>query len=425
MNHRLPSIGDRLARALVGWSIAWSVAMSAAVWLAASHEVDELLDETMQSSAQFLAALVEHGQVPAVVEASTRAASRHHDQGEFSWQIVSAGGALLARSARAPSTSFHATPREGFFMTRDWRVYGRSLGADGRQLYVAHTLEERREAQAEVALNAALAALAIGLLGHFWLRSRAGRELQPLQALSARLAGHDPLQAGETLGPAPRAELQPVHDAIDELGRRLARRLAHERAFTAHAAHSLRTPLAGIDAQLAMALRECPTDMAPRLQRVRDAAGRLNRVVEALLSLFRSGTALRREPVDLAVLLARLPAEGLAVEVDARHPVNADADLLAAALINLLDNALRHGATHLHATTPAPDVVRLHDDGPGLPPERRAELQRALARQEYEGRTGLGLMLADLVARSHGGRLEILDVASGFAVDMVLGETAS
>lgn len=425
MNPRLPSIGERLARALVGWSIAWSVAMSAAVWLAASHEVDELLDDTMQASAQLLASLVEHGQVPAVVEANGRTAPAYREQGEFSWQVVSTGGALLARSARAPSTSFHATPRDGFFMTRDWRVYGRSLGADGRQLYVAHTLEERREAQVEVALNAALAALAIGLLGHFWLRGRAGRELLPLHALSARLAGHDPLQAGETLGPASRAELQPVHDAIDELGRRLARRLAHERAFTAHAAHSLRTPLAGIDAQLAMALRECPPTIAPRLQRVRDAAGRLNRVVEALLSLFRSGSALRREPVDLSALLARLPAEGLAVEVDARHGVTADADLLAAALINLLDNALRHGATHLRATTPAPDVVRLHDDGPGVPPERRAELQQALARQEYEGRTGLGLMLADLVARSHGGRLEILDVASGFAVDMVLGEAAS
>ena len=79
--------------------------------------------------------------------------------------------------------------------------------------------------------------------------------------------------------------------------------MAHERAFTAHAAHALRTPLAGMDAQLAVALREAPLALQPRLQRVREASGRLQRVLAALLTLFRSDLALHRAPLDLPALI--------------------------------------------------------------------------------------------------------------------------
>ena len=293
--------------------------------------------------------------------------------------------------------------------------------ADGRILYVAQSRDERLEAETEVALSTALAALVIGLLGHGWLRARVGKELLPLQRLSDRLGTHDPLDVRATLGTAEREELQTVHAAIDALTTRLAHRLNHERAFTAHAAHSLRTPLAGIDAQLAVALRECPPALQPRLQRVRDAAARLQRVVAALLALFRSAAELRREPVDLALLLSRLPVEGLVIELKAPGTVDADPDLLSAALLNLIDNALRYGATRLVVSQPRRGCIRLHDDGPGIAPGRRQQLQAALDRRSYEAHTGLGLMLADLVARSHGGRLFLPDVADGCAVELQLG----
>jgi K+-sensing histidine kinase KdpD len=65
--------------------------------------------------------------------------------------------------------------------------------------------------------------------------------------------------------------------------------------------------------------------------------------------------------------------------------------------------------------------LRLHDDGRGVDPQRRADLADALDHQAYEGRMGLGLMLADLVARAHGGRLELPEVAAGFAAELHLG----
>jgi signal transduction histidine kinase len=414
----LPSIRRRLTRAMLLGSLLCGLVVAAAVWLATQEEVDELLDDTLRASTDVLAMLLRNDAQPAVVGVALQSE-------RFAWQVVNGSNAqpqVVMRSARAPSAPFAPSPVAGFFNSDGWRVYGSALGTNGRILYVAQTRAERAEAQFEVAQNAVLAALGVGLLGYFWLRAQVRHELAPVQRLSERLATHEPLVAGASLGNAERAEFQSVHLAIDRLGQRLAHRLGHERAFTAHAAHALRTPLAGIDAQLALSLREAPEALRPRLQRAREAAGRLQRVVSALLALFRSDGELVREPVDLVALLGQFPLERVQVEVHSTLPVRADSDLLAAALVNLLDNAQRHGASHVHVSTPAPDTLRLDDDGPGVSAERRQALSAALTAQVYDGVPGLGLTLADLVARAHGGRLRLPEPAEGrgFAVELVL-----
>lgn len=422
MTAAVPSIGRRLGRALVAWTAVWGLAVTTAVWLQADHEVDELLDDTLQASAQVLAPLL----LSQPATSSALAALDGEGESHFAWQLVSRQGGVIARSPLAPGTPLHRTPTAGLSNVPGWRVFGRPLGPEGRMLYVAQTRGERLEAQGEVALSAVLAALAVGLLGHLWLRARIRHELSPLRRLSARLAAlepSDPDRVAVSLGAAERQELQPVHEAVEALARRLARRIAHERAFSAHAAHSLRTPLAAIDAQLAVALREAPAPLQPRLQRVRDAAGRLQRVVAALLALFRSGQELRPQRLDVQALLARVPLE-LQLQVEPGLQVTADPDLLTAALLNLLDNAQRVGARHVRVDAPTPQRLRLSDDGPGVDPARRDELRRALSQEDYEGHTGLGLMLADLVARAHGGRLSLPEVAQGFAVELQLAPGA-
>jgi len=412
---KAPSIGGRLSAALLWWALVWGVVVSLAVGYAAQHEVDELLDESLQATAMVLARALELS----INGAPDSAPLPSSDEGEFAWQLVNGGDKVLRRSANAPVQPLQRVHTAGLADVPGWRVFGVATGSEGRMLYVAHTHAERFEAQAEVVQSAVLAALSIGLLGHAWLRLRVRRELEPLEGLSERLARHDPLARRGGLGPPERAELAPVHRAIDELGERLARRVAHERAFASHAAHALRTPLAGMEAQLAVAQREVPPAVQPRLQRVRDASGRLQRVVRALLDLFRVGAEMRRSDVDLKALLAHLPIEGLAVHAEPAT-LHADPDLLAAALANLLDNAQHYGAKAVDVSQPAPGTLRLHDDGRGATPERRRELQAALDAQDYEEHTGLGLMLADLVARAHGGTLTLPEVAQGFAVELRL-----
>jgi signal transduction histidine kinase len=410
-----------LARAVLGWAVAWGLAVGLAVWTAATYEVDELLDEALRASAELMTALVaEHDEAVALPSGS--AALEH-----FAWQLVAADGRVLRRSALAPASAWHAAPKTGYADVPGWRVYGLAAGRDGRVLYAAQTRAERNEARAEVALGAVLAALAVGLLGQLWLRARVRHELQPLQRLSQRLDGWQLQQgsAAAALGAPERAELMPVHAALEHLAARLATRLASEQAFSAHAAHALRTPLAGIDAQLAVAARTAPPELAERLVRVRSAAARLQHVVAALLGLFRSadGTAaLQRGPVRLDELVQRLPPFALALQAEPGAALDADADLLAAALLNLLDNAQRHGARAVRlAVAEGGRVLQLRDDGRGIAPDKRAELAQALAEERYADTGGLGLMLADRVARAHGGRLVLPAVDSGFAADLELG----
>ncbi len=423
---RTPSIRTRLANALLVWSLAWGVAMAVAVWLTTGNEVDELLEDSLRSSAELLAAL--SGANAAANGAAANSAAgvappaAQLSSDDYAWQVVTADGRVELRSAVAPDTPWRATPSAGFSDVPGWRLYGLALGPDGRMLYAAQSHAERSETRDEVVLSTVIAALSIGLLGHFWLRARVRDETAALQTLSERVLAHDVSAPGATLGPAERSELEPVHAAIDQLTRELARRMATERAFSGHAAHALRTPLAGIDAQLAVALRECPESLRPRLQRVREAATRLQRVVAALLGLFRSGAEPpQRRSLALDALVSRLPIEGLDVKVDSGAALQADPDLLAAALLNLLDNAVRHGARNVTIEAPDMRTLRMRDDGPGIDATRLRELRGALAAQTYDAGTGLGLMLADRVARAHGGELLLPDAPEGFAVELRLG----
>ncbi|MET0520263.1 MAG: HAMP domain-containing sensor histidine kinase [Burkholderiaceae bacterium] len=414
-----PSIRGRLSRRVLQLSLVWALLASLAVWLVVQQEVDELLDEALQDSADVMAELLDASAqatagLPRVIAASKGGA-------HFAWQVVDDQGRVLLRSELAPASAWHARPRLGLAeVPGEWRSYGRNL-APGQYLYAAQTRRERHETLAFVGLATAGTAVLIGGICMLWLSAQVRRELQPLTEFSRLVHEHDPLARDAPLPPAAREELQPMRDAIEGLGQRLARRIANERAFTAHAAHALRTPLAGMDAQLAVALREAGPDAQPRLLRTREAAARLRRVVTALLTLFRSGVDLQWQAVDIAALVGRLPVDGLTLALPADATVMADPDLLAAALINLLDNALRHGAQQLRIETQG-QCIRLHDDGRGVAPARLAELQQALAQERYEGSMGLGLMLADIVARAHGGSLRLLGEARGFGVEMALGE---
>ncbi len=425
---RRPSIAGRLARQLLLISAFWAVLAGVSVWLVVQEEVDELLDETLQASSQVLGQLLRQSQAMPAQIADNDDLSTH-----FAWQLVAPDGALLHRSPLAPVKAWKLPP--GFSDWQDdgsdgddWRVHVRPLptAAGPGWLMVAQTSAERKEVRSRVGLASALSALLVGGLCMVWMNRRARAELAPLGELSAALGGYDPLDTRQLLPEQPRSELAEIRAAVLDLGQRLAQRVANERAFSAHAAHALRTPLAGMDAQLAMALREAPPESRARLQRTREAGDRLRRVVTALLTLFRTGMSLRWQRLDLVELMQLLPLpDGLALDLPPEAGIDADPDLLAAALINLIDNAWRHGASQvrlrLKAQLDGGMTLELTDNGEGVADWQRVDLNDALERQQYEGRMGLGLMMADLVARAHGGDLRLPAMEAGFGVALRLG----
>jgi two-component system OmpR family sensor kinase len=421
----LPSIRSRLSSVLVGFALAWGVAVSAAVGLVVQREVDALLDNALQESAEVLLGLmtINAAQLP-LARGGAMQAPLHDEQ--LVWQIVSARSQVLLRSHRAPDGPLAAKPRLGLSTQgADWHVFGLAFGAKGDMLYVAQTGEGRREAKLLTVGFAVAAALAVGLFGVVLLRTQVRRELQPIITLSAAVEQFDPLLDDATLGAPTRAELLPLHHAVTGLGSRLARHVATERAFAAHAAHALRTPLASMAANLAVAQRRAAPQEQEHLKRTRESADRLRSVVNALLTMFRSGGEARRQHVHLGDLLAQLPFDELELDADDEAAVDVDPDLLAAALMNLLDNAQRHGARRVGISVmdrAGMAILQLQDDGSGIDAERLAQLQSAMDKQDYDGHTGLGLMLADLVARTHGGRLRLLPATAGCRVELSLGQ---
>lgn len=405
----LPSIRQRINRVLIGIALLWVLTMSAGVGWLTHHVLDDLLDSTLRESAQVLYALVLRARdTPTAHEEGMLPAPPHMEK--VVWQLTDAVGAVVLRSHRSPEAPLGSLQTEGFEVRGDWHVFSMPLADQVGMLRVAQH-EGGRQATISLTMASVMGlTAAIGALAVWWLNRGLRRELQPLLNLSSQVAALDPAQPQPHRLEATRTELRPLVEAIDGLTDRLGQRVNQERALAAHAAHALRTPLAGMDAQLAVALKEAPEALQPRLKQTREAAARLRRVVTALISLFRSGGELHWQTTSLALLLSRLPLTNTEVHSSGADALPCDPDLLSAALSNLLDNAVRHGATqvHVHADVEHGNVsLTVRDNGSGLAHEKGQRLQAALDAQRLEEGLGLGLTLADMVARTHGGRLSI------------------
>nr|WP_255763417.1 sensor histidine kinase [Pelomonas sp. P7] len=426
-----PSLRRELLRVTTAVAIGWLIVLGFTVTWAARHEVDELLDEALREAAEVMYGvlttapqLADSGSsLPQVLPAPP------HDE-KFVWQLVDARGRVIRRSHKAPVTPLSDVTRTGWFdHAGQWRVYGVSVGGEAPQmLYVAQVGAERNKDRLEAISTVLLAALTVSLLWAALLRQRVDRALRPLVQLTRQIETYDPLRPATEPAAGHREETAAISEAVRSLGRRLAHKVRLEQAFAACAAHSLRTPLAGMDAQLALAQRE-PADAVPqRLERTRAALTRLTRVVQSLLALFRAGEdwGLELRLCRLSELVAEIPVEGLAVTVEADVDFMADPNLVTIALVNLLDNAVRFNARHvrLYGSIDLHNVcLRMQDDGTGMTEARWQEVQKALKAEEVGSGLGLGLRLATLVAEAHGGQLRLprpLPDQLGFLVELWL-----
>lgn len=208
--------------------------------------------------------------------------------------------------------------------------------------------------------------------------------------------------------------------------------------------HDLRTPLTSIIA--AGTALDSPTlteqERHELSAAVVEEGQRLSRLVENLLDVSRleSGSAEpRREPVDLAGVLeaAResLGDEGAAVRlgIDAEIPeLVADPVQLERAFANLFTNGVRHGAGRpvlvRSRETGGRLVVRVVDQGPGVPVQERQRIFEPFYRSENSQGAGLGLAIAKGFVEANGGEIEVEAVpgqGSTFVVSFPLANGAA
>ncbi len=245
--------------------------------------------------------------------------------------------------------------------------------------------------------------------------------LAPLGELKRQLAGRSQadLSPVETIVPD---EMQPLVDEINSLLGRLDRSLSSQRHFVSNAAHQLRTPVAALQAQVELALRQPTLPDDDRLKSLLLATRRLSHLIDQLLALARAepvGNKVMPE-VKLAdivrecaeIWLPRAIAKNvdLGFEIaDIRVPGNAL--LLQELLSNLLDNAIRYtpinGAVTVGCGMENDQAwLTVDDSGPGIAAEERERVFERFYQPVHSisNGSGLGLAIVQAIAHQHGGR---------------------
>lgn len=222
---------------------------------------------------------------------------------------------------------------------------------------------------------------------------------------------------------------------------RRAMRTAQQRvSFVNSVSHELRTPLTNMMLNLDLAADELPEH--PRLEHVRQEAGRLGRLVENVLTFSRAEQGrLKLCPgrCDVAEVVAALAAtfEPLFVrreirfstEVEVPAALKLDADALKQILSNLLSNVEKYAPqvqASLAAKVQEKDLcIVVADQGPGIPEREALHIFEPFVRlgdevTEGVSGTGLGLSIARDLARRMGGDLAMIPVDQGACFRLVV-----
>lgn len=255
--------------------------------------------------------------------------------------------------------------------------------------------------------------------------------LRPLNRLGEAIAQRSPDDLRAVQGRTPR-EVEGLVEAINSFMARLDLAVQALRNFTGNASHQLRTPLATVRTQLAMAQRSTdPQDLARATDKADAALARAERVLAQLLVLARVDAASRDAafaPTDVAAMARNLTAEmvpeasrrgiDLGYEGPGTAMAVAEPVLAQEMLQNLIDNAIRYAGAGAQVTvrvTALPQMCRLEveDTGPGLTDAQLAAFQGAAGPRRgpsvpsAEQGTGLGQAIVREIARLLGARLTV------------------
>jgi two-component system, OmpR family, sensor kinase len=298
---------------------------------------------------------------------------------------------------------------------------------------LSDVLRERREVQ-EAMWVGIPGILVLAAAGGLWLASIG---LRPITAMAER-AANMPLSGIQDLGEFERTdELGQLARAFNGLVARLRAALHTQRQFMADASHELRTPVSVIRSAADITLSRRQRDEAEyreALTMVGGEARRLSRLVEDMLVLARAdagGYPLQRVTLYLDELVADCrPTVGvLAVErgVVLRFlpmpeiPLVGDEDLLRRMLLNVVQNAVQHtasgGSVTVEVLSTEPSVtIDVTDEGSGIPPADWLRIFDRFVQLDSARRgsgAGLGLPIAQWIAKAHGGSLELLASSTG------------
>ena len=445
----LRSTAVRLALLYAGVFVLSSLLLVGFLWWRTAAYLDREVDAVILADAQAIGDRLHDFGLPGAIQTINERVGRARDEHAI---YLLADPALNPVAGNIDGWPLEIGRRQGWheiqLATRDELHATRFLYValpQGFQLLVGRDVQDRAAIRGEIlhglgwsGLIALLLAMGGGLLVRRGMLRRVDDLTRTTNAiirgdLSSRLKVRDSTDEFDRLAHTINGMLQQIEILIDGV-----------RGASNAVAHDLRTPLTELRGRLEALLRTRP-EAEKTFSELGEAVGDLDRIIAIFKALLRlaeidSGArlagfkeiALAEVAAEVADLYAPV-AEDKGVELSCDVPsglrVRGDPNLLAQAIGNLLDNALKYGASPGRIDLAArrlPDgevEIAVSDDGPGIPdgekPRAADRFYRGARSRKIAG-TGLGLSLVAAVARLHGGTLALRDAAPGLIAALTL-----
>lgn len=267
--------------------------------------------------------------------------------------------------------------------------------------------------------------VALGLLGGWWLATRAIRPIAEISAAAEKISEGDLTKRIDTQ--ETKSELGRLAVLLNETFERLHNTFEQQAQFTADASHELRTPVSVILAQTELALMRDRTaeEYRDALASCQRSGEQMKQVVNSLLELARmdSGESVMilapnylEEVVEDSVRFVEPLVEQCGGEIIADlEEINAmiDAPKIQQVVSNLLSNAIKHNPDGCKVFVNLKQdgneaVLSVRDEGDGIPAEILSRVFERFfradkARSRADGSTGLGLSIVKAIVEAHGG----------------------
>lgn len=437
-----------------------SAACLALLYWVTTSELDAQIDAGLRAEMAALTRLYSDKGVDALREAvvsrstwTSLAASDTGDTGPRQYLLTDAQGRKLGGSLPAWPQELPSTAESWATLALMLPANEPGLDEDGPQVRVrvaAVTLkggyrlligqslnetDELREMLFSLTLGAMLFTLLVGAGGGALMGRSVVRRLQQVTRAADRIMAGDlaqriPVEGGHDEYDALAAKLNTMLERIEELMKRT-------REVTENVAHDLRSPLGRMRSRLENLSRDASDKEQESLQKAIDETDRIVATLNGILSIAEIGarsrsswenldvTAVCRDVAELYDAVAEQKRIALGTELTEGVKVSGNRQLLAQAVSNLLDNAIKYtppgGRVSLRLSPQAEIIVA--DSGPGIPTEMRGKVLERFVRLDTsrsQAGNGLGLSLVAAVAEHHGATLVLGDNGPGLKATLRL-----
>jgi len=313
---------------------------------------------------------------------------------------------------------------------------------DGSILIVGRDMQDQHELEQLIRgaiFSGAIVTLLMAVVGALLFRRQLERRIGTIRETAARIERGDLAQ---------RVPISATQDEFARLSRdinamldRIHALMEGVRHVSNTIAHNIRTPLSRVLARLYTAQNAAkPADALPdavafAIAEIQD----LNVVFDKLLRIAEVESGARRQTfatvslnaiavnaLDLYDAVAEAKGLTLTHTLDAQPTVTGDGDLLANAVANLIDNAIKYtpsgGAIQVDTRREGASMtLTVRDNGRGIPEEERTRVGTRFYRLDRAvPGWGLGLASVLAIARLHGGSLQLADAGPGLIARLVL-----